>query len=359
MSKQHQKQTRCGSSRWWLALPVAVAGACATGSTDDPMLREGQQAYDQYCALCHGYQGEGYRSDAANALANPTFLASATDELLWTGTARGRPGTPMSPWGQDRGGPLTDAQVDAIVAWIRHWQTEPTVDVHRESVEGELLRAPALYDGYCASCHGEVGEGKPYMSLHNPEFLLAASDGFLRYGTAEGRPGTPMPAFKDQLTTQGIADLVALIRSWQQPVDDTPYEPPSHDLGEVVVNQGGPEPPFADHERAGRFIGVDHVKQAIDDGMQLALLDARPPSDYVHSHITGAVSVPFYLAETYLDQLDPSWTFVSYCGCPHSISGQLLDLLKEQGYPKVWVLDEGFFVWEDRGYPVTTGPTPN
>jgi cytochrome c oxidase cbb3-type subunit 3/ubiquinol-cytochrome c reductase cytochrome c subunit len=164
-----------------------------------------------------------------------------------------------------------------------------------------------------------------------------------------------MEGYETEITSQAIDDLVVLIRSWRTPVSDTPYVPPSHDLGDVFINRGGPQPTW---DPGPRFIGVDVVKQAIDDGQELALLDARPPSDYVQAHISGARSVPFYDADSYLDQLPPDHWYVTYCGCPHSISGQLYDLLKARGYPQVKVLDEGFFVWQERGYPVTVGSTP-
>lgn len=340
---------------------LVAASACAFGaaSCDDEAaadpLASGRQHYEAYCALCHGAQGEGYRSDMANALGNQQFLAAATDELLRSGTARGRPGTPMSPYGVERGGPLDAAAVDAVVAYIRSWQSLPSVDIHGQAVAGVVQRGEPLWEFHCARCHGEAGEGDRYISVANPEFLAVASDGFLRYATAEGRDGTEMPAFERDLTAQGIDDLVALMRSWQRAPEDTPYVPPSHDLGEVFINPGGPEPPF---EPAGRFIGVDEVYEAIQAGQELALLDARPPSSYVLDHISGAVSVPAYEAEQFLDQLPSDHWYVAYCGCPHSISGQLYDLLVSRGYPKVKVLDEGFFVWQERGYPTTTGPTP-
>lgn len=338
-----------------VAVGCGAAAACSEALGEDPLLAEGRVQYDQYCALCHGTSGEGYQSDQANALSNQQFLAIATDELLRSGTARGRPGTPMSPYGDVKGGPLTAYQVDAVVAYIRSWQTVPSQDVHVLEVDGSLQRALPLYEFYCAECHGIDGGGHQYMSLNNPEFLAVVSDGFLREATAKGREGTEMPGFDRELTAQGIDDLVVLMRSWETPVDDTPYQPPSKDLGEVFINPGGPEPPF---EPEGRFQGVDDVKQAIDDGCELALLDARPPSAYVQSHITGARSVPSYLAAEYLDQLPKDHWYITYCACPHSISGELLDFLKANGYPKVKVLDEGFLVWADRGYPTTSGPNP-
>jgi cytochrome c oxidase cbb3-type subunit 3 len=352
---------RRSRSRWRAAGLVASLGASALSAAacasekQDPWLAQGSALYDRYCALCHGQSGEGYRSDMANALSNQQFLATASDLLLRSGTARGRPGTPMSAWGISRGGPLSSAEIYAVARWIRNWQTEPSIPVESIHVEGSAERAVPQWDVRCATCHGARGQGGTYMSVSNPEFLAVAGDGFLRWAVARGRDGTAMVGYDTLLTAQNIDDLVVLMRSWRTDVDDSPFVPPSHDLGDVFINLGGPEPPW---ELAGRFIGVDLVKQAIDDGQEVALLDARPQSDYVQAHISGAVSVPFYDAESYLDQLPPDRWYVSYCGCPHSISGQLYDLLAARGYSRLKVLDEGFFVWQERGYPVTTGPAP-
>jgi len=51
-------------------------------------------------------------------------------------------------------------------------------------------------------------------------------------------------------------------------------------------------------------------------------------------------------------------TIVAYCGCPHAASGALADRLIKHGYEDVKVLDEGYYVWHDKGYPVAPGPTP-
>ena len=360
IAARHRPKRRPAAAGRWATLVVlafAVAsGAAACGSEgEDPWLAQGSQLYGQYCALCHGASGEGYRSDMADALSNQQFLATASDLLLRTSIARGRPGTPMSAWGNARGGPLSDPQVYAIARWIRNWQTAPSIPVDVIHVDGSSERAQPQWDVRCASCHGPKGQGGTYMSVSNPEFLAVAGEGFLRWALAKGRSDTAMLGFESELTAQSIDDLVVLIRSWRTPVSDQPYQAPSHDLGEVFINPGGPEPPWGPE---GRFIAVDVVKQAIDDGDEVGLLDARPPSDYVQGHISGARSVPFYDAESYLDQLPPDHWYVAYCGCPHSISGQLYDLLQARGYPKIKVLDEGFFVWQQRGYPVSTGPDP-
>ena len=72
-------------------------------------------------------------------------------------------------------------QVDAVVAYLRSWQRQPSVDVHDEEVQGVVGRGEPLYEFHCARCHGATGEGERYVSVSNPEFLAVASDGFLRF----------------------------------------------------------------------------------------------------------------------------------------------------------------------------------
>jgi rhodanese-related sulfurtransferase len=53
---------------------------------------------------------------------------------------------------------------------------------------------------------------------------------------------------------------------------------------------------------------------------------------------------------------DGTW-IISYCGCPHAASGHVMDNLRQHGFPRTAVLDEGIFEWIRRGYPITFGRT--
>ena len=343
--------------RGWAWLGALLLVACSSTPEPPPAQdTQGAALYQRYCALCHGSDGQGYAADNANALAHPQFLSTATDELLRRGIARGRPGTAMSAWGKEAGGPLDDAQVDALVRHLRQWQTTPSVDLSTIQVSGVAMRAEVFYEARCAGCHGAKGQGGEFMSIAHPEFLASASNGYLLRVLQEGRSGTPMPAFADQLTPQTLEDLVVLIRSWQQPPGEATGEQPLWTADQLLLNPQGTDPSFEDTER---FVSVDRVWEAISvQKHRLALLDARAPSDYLLEHIASAVSVPFYETEKHLEKLSKDAWLVTYCGCPHAASEAAADALRARGFSRVRVLDEGFYVWRERGYPTRTGPTP-
>lgn len=85
-------------------------------------------------------------------------------------------------------------------------------------------------------------------------------------------------------------------------------------------------------------------------------VDARGTGQYEQSHIVGAVSSP---AANPGGPGDPvmDWPtdarIVCYCGCPHHLSSLRAAHLQKNGYSNVSVIDEGFFEWADRGYPIT------
>jgi mono/diheme cytochrome c family protein len=59
----------------------------------------------------------------------------------------------------------------------------------------QVLDFAALYGQNCAGCHGAEGQFGPAPPLNNALFLKIVPESVLQSVIAEGRPGTPMPAF--------------------------------------------------------------------------------------------------------------------------------------------------------------------
>jgi cytochrome c oxidase cbb3-type subunit 3 len=79
-----------------------------------------------------------------------------------------------------------------------------------------------LYAKNCAGCHGAGGNGGAAIGLGNPVYLAIAGDATIRRVTADGVPGTAMPAFAQHsggmLTDEQIDAIVAGIRNhWAKP----------------------------------------------------------------------------------------------------------------------------------------------
>lgn len=321
--------------------------------------RHGEALYTQMCSVCHGENAEGYRADGAPAIGHPVFLATASDRFLTDAIRWGRRGTNMSAWSVQRGGPLSNDDVQAIIAFLRTKQAEEKPVLDERPQHGDKERGEKIYETECKRCHGARGRGGPYVGIGNPELLTRASNGFLRLAIEHGREGTPMEGFEDRLGEQGVEDVLTLLRSWELP--DLPpitrrARPPPIPLGPVPLNPKGPEPQ-AFIEYPGRT-PVDVVKNALDHGAKLSLLDAREPTAYMHQHIAGAVSVPFYDPSPYLDDLPKDSWLVAYCACPHAESITLAGKLSKAGFSKVTILDEGMNVWRARGYPTAEGEKP-
>jgi cytochrome c oxidase cbb3-type subunit 3 len=182
---------------------------------------EGGELYATHCAVCHGAKGTG---GVGVPIALGSFLQSVDDEFLRRSIRLGRPGRVMPAFQK-----LSDAQLDAIVRYIRSWSGPPPV-FSSVPVKGDTLHGKQVFATHCASCHGEHGEGGkgtgvifsrrrdlPIVppALNNPGFLAAASDAMIKYTLMHGRKGTPMQSFLEQgLTEKDINDVVAYVRTF-------------------------------------------------------------------------------------------------------------------------------------------------
>ena len=90
--------------------------ALARQQEQQSLAEHGAELFQTNCASCHGTEGTG---GTAPALNSQQFLTSATDEQIEQLIAVGVPGTDMSAYALDYGGPLTIEQIEAITTYLR------------------------------------------------------------------------------------------------------------------------------------------------------------------------------------------------------------------------------------------------
>ena len=192
------------------------------------------ELYGQACAGCHGTDG---RLGAARPLNDPIYLALVPQDRLRVIIAQGVPGTAMPGFATAAGGPLTEAQVDALIQeMLKRWsRPAPSPDtplppyaagamVANGSPPGDPEQGLRVYAEACASCHGADGKGGAKGgSVVDAAYLALVSDQALRTAVIAGRTDLGMPDWRSDipgqpLTAQQIADVVAWLVSQRQPV---------------------------------------------------------------------------------------------------------------------------------------------
>jgi cytochrome c oxidase cbb3-type subunit 3 len=100
--------------------------------------------YARACAECHGTNGEG---SSAGAIADPAFLALLSDQalrrLIITGRADlGMPSYSQTDGRDDNFRPLTSAEIDDLVTYVRSLGKPAPATASRDRIPGPGFRAP-------------------------------------------------------------------------------------------------------------------------------------------------------------------------------------------------------------------------
>jgi mono/diheme cytochrome c family protein len=188
--------------------------------------------YRQNCAGCHGQDGKG---NTALGLANPVYLAIASDDTIRRATARGIRGSLMPAFAKSAGGTLTDEQIEILVRDMRRRWADPNIVLgtspppYAAAEPGSAQRGAGAYAAFCAGCHGPEGKGTAKgSSIVDGSFLALVSNQDLRTTVIAGRPDLGQPDWRHcspdrAMDPQEVTDVVAWLVAQRQPNPGQPY----------------------------------------------------------------------------------------------------------------------------------------
>lgn len=104
-----------------------------------------------------------------------------------------------------------------------------------------------------------------------------------------------------------------------------------------------------------RYMKVADLHKRVLQGQKVLVIDVRSNYAYQMEHIKDSISLPLPQIKQRFSALpaDKDSTIITYCSCPHHIAEMASDILKEQGYQNVFVLDEGLPGWKRASFPLS------
>jgi cytochrome c oxidase cbb3-type subunit 3 len=221
---------------------LALAGGCrppgrptsADIEIKPAEVRDFVAIYNLNCAGCHGANGKG---NAALGLANPVYLAIASDETIRHDIATGIRGSLMPAFARSAGGTLTDEQIDILVHEMRERWAKPNEMLgsspppYAGEEPSNAERGADAYAAFCAGCHGPKGEGagaSKGSSIVDDSFLALVTDQNLRTTIIAGRPNLGHPDWRHDatgrtMTSQEVTDVVAWLAAHRKVAPGQPY----------------------------------------------------------------------------------------------------------------------------------------
>ena len=202
--------------------------------------------YGQLCTPCHGSSGDGNGPRANRLSPRPRDFTKGvyefrstpsgylpTDEDIWRIISNGVHGSAMVPW-------ITFAENDrwALVAYVESFSprfsneartTTITLTAPAAETSDLIDKGQALFrDAGCVECHGAsgLGDGPSALTLADangrPIRPLAFPAGLFRRGSSRenifltvvtGLDGTPMPSYRESLSTDQVWAVATYVRS--------------------------------------------------------------------------------------------------------------------------------------------------
>lgn len=177
---------------YWLYEPARQEGAIKL--FEEEAVKQGEKVYvtKAQCVSCHGPKGVGgvketpLLNDAGQYVATVKWQAPALDTVLFRYSKEevmdilnyGRGNTPMPAWGAPGGGPLTEQQLEYVIAYLESIQL-PAEQVRADVVKELEKVCKPDEEGRCTISDPSAPPGTPpYATIGEALFNFGLWDGF-------------------------------------------------------------------------------------------------------------------------------------------------------------------------------------
>ncbi len=277
---------------YWLYEPARQEGAVERRSEEAIHYGEVIYTTKAQCSACHGPEGVGgakttpILNESGDFVATVTWQAPALNTVLYRYSKDevkfileyGRGNTPMPAWGALGGGPLTDQQLDNVIAYLQSIQLPAEEAKAALTKEIEKVCAPDA-EQRCtipdpASPNGEV----KYATLGQALFQLGLYDGFAGGAYSCGRCHTKGWSYGEPEVTGGGALGPNLtggseIRQFELPQSQVDFVSKGSELGKRYGRNGngsGQMPGFGLNPNAEEADAVMQTNQVMLTQEQIA-----------------------------------------------------------------------------------------
>jgi len=108
-----------------------------------------------------------------------------------------------------------------------------------------------------------------------------------------------------------------------------------------------------------KVITTDELKTMMDENKDFMLIDTRTKEEYQEAYIINAINIPEKQFEKMAPEIikEKGTMLVFYCsGVKCGKSKRTAKIAEAMGYTNLFIYNEGFPVWEEKGLKITAGP---
>ena len=97
-------------------------------------------------------------------------------------------------------------------------------------------------------------------------------------------------------------------------------------------------------------VTVEEAKSLVESNVSLIIVDVRTREEYDSGHIEGAILIPVSELEGRIIELSKEEELLIYCRTGNRSSNSV-NILKANGYTKIFHMNDGIIAWIQAGYP--------